>query len=93
MAHHKSALKRNRQNIVRNQRNKAYRSRVRTAIKSVRMALDAGDLEKAREAYREMVPVVDRMSSRRIIHKNAAARTKSRLNRRIFILANKSEQR
>lgn len=91
MAHHKSAEKRNRQSVVRNERNKAYRSRIRTAIKSVRHALESGDLEKAREAYRVMVPIVDRMASRRIIHKNAVARTKSRLNRRIFILANKSE--
>lgn len=83
MAHHKSAIKRIRQNKVLNLRNKARRTRVRNAIKAVRAALQTQDLDGARTAYSEMVPVVDKMVSLGILHKNTVARTKSRLSKHI----------
>ena len=60
---------------------------VRTAIKRVIAAIESGDSEKARSAYAEAVPVIDRMADKGIIHKNKAARHKSRLNTRIKELA------
>lgn len=53
---------------------------VRTQIKKVDAAIEAGDHAKAVEAYNTMVPVIDRMADRGIIHKNKASRHKSRLN-------------
>ncbi len=87
MAHNKSAIKRIRQSITRNERNKARRTRVRNAIKSVRMALDEKNLDAARTEYTKLVPIVDKMVSLGILHKNVAARTKSRLNKHILILS------
>lgn len=56
---------------------------MRTFVKSVLKAVDSGDLETAKEAYRKAVPVIDSMVNKGIIHKNNAARKKSRLNARI----------
>jgi|TARA_B110000305_G_scaffold14832_1_gene13846 small subunit ribosomal protein S20 len=53
---------------------------VRTQIKKVDAAIVGGDHAKAVEAYNTMVPVIDRMADRGIIHKNKASRHKSRLN-------------
>src|SRR3546814_1058906 len=60
--------------------NASLRSMVRTYIKNVVKAIDAKDLDKARTAYTAAVPVIDRMADKGIIHKNKAARHKSRLN-------------
>ena len=87
MAHHKSALKRIRQNKVQYARNKAFRTRVRTVLKRVRVAIADKDIETAKTAYNELVPIVDSMATRRIIHRNKAARYKSRLNKQIATLA------
>ncbi|MCD4653542.1 30S ribosomal protein S20 [bacterium] len=91
MAHHKSAIKRIRQNKVLNLRNKARRTRVRNAIKAVRLALTNQDIEAAQTAFKKMVPVVDKMVSLGIVHQNTAARTKSRLNKHIKVLSQQSE--
>lgn len=72
----KSAEKRMRTNKIRAERNRQYRSRLRTAIKKVRQA-DSADAATA--ALREATALIDRAASRRIIHPNKAARTKSRL--------------
>ena len=53
---------------------------VRTSIKKVRAAIDGKDYEAANAAYQAAVPVIDRMADKGIIHKNKAARHKSRLN-------------
>jgi len=87
MAHHKSAIKRIRQDKVICQRNTARRTRVRNVIKAVRVALEKQDLAAAQTAYKEMVPVVDKMVSLGIMHRNTAARTKSRLNKHILVLS------
>jgi small subunit ribosomal protein S20 len=74
-----SAKKRARQAVKRRDRNVAQRSMVRTYIKKVVKAIEAKDKNAAVAAYAEMVPVVDRFAVKGIIHKNKAARHKSRL--------------
>ncbi|MFC6634554.1 30S ribosomal protein S20 [Microbulbifer taiwanensis] len=87
MANSPQAKKRARQNDKRRNHNASLRSMVRTYIKKVVAAIDAGDAEKAKEAYTAAVPVIDRMADKGIIHKNKAARHKSRLNAQIKALA------
>jgi len=86
-----SAKKRARQAQKRYLRNKAHRSRMRTFIKKVLKAIDAGDLAAAQEAYRKAVPIIDSMVNKGIIHKNNAARKKSRLNARLKALATRQQ--
>ena len=83
MANSPQAEKRVRQATKRRRHNASQRSLVRTVIKSVITAVDAGEAEKARAAYTAAVPIIDRMADKGIIHKNKAARHKSRLNSRI----------
>lgn len=87
MANSPSARKRARQAENRRQHNASLRSMVRTSIKKVIKAIDAKDLETAKTAYTAAVPVIDRMADKGIIHKNKAARHKSRLNAQIKALA------
>ncbi|PIE02117.1 MAG: 30S ribosomal protein S20 [Thiothrix nivea] len=79
----KSARKRVRQAAKRRMHNKHLRSRLRTHIKSVLSAIEAGDREAATTAYQVAVPVIDSIADKGIIHKNKAARHKSRLNAHI----------
>jgi small subunit ribosomal protein S20 len=79
----KSAKKRLRQNVVRRERNRSIKSALRTQCRKVREALKAGDLAAAEEQFREAVRQLDRAGARRVIHPNAAARTKSRLSARV----------
>lgn len=86
MANIASAKKRARQAEKRRARNVAQRSMIRTTIKKVVKALDANDKTAAAAAYQEMVPVIDRYATKGMIHKNKAARHKSRLAARIKAL-------
>ena len=86
MANIKSAKKRAKQTIVRNARNVAQRSMLRTAVKKVVKALDANDAAGAETAFASAQPLLDRMAARGLIHKNKAARHKSRLTARIKAL-------
>ena len=63
------------------------RSRMRTHIKAVIIAVEKGDKDAAVEAYKAAVPVIDSMTSKGIIKKNKAARHKSRLNKMVKALA------
>lgn len=83
MANSPQARKRARQAEKRRSHNASLRSLVRTSIKRVVAAIQSGDAERAREAYNKAVPVIDRMADKGIIHKNKAARHKSRLNAQI----------
>ena len=83
MANIKSAKKRAKQAVVRNARNASQRSMMRTAIKKVIKALDAKDKAGAESAYKTAEPLLDRYSSRGLIHKNKANRHKSRITARI----------
>lgn len=80
MANSPQAKKRARQAETSRQRNAGQRSMLRTAIKKVVRAIDAGDKAAAETAYRAASPIIDRMSGKGLIHKNKAARHKSRLN-------------
>lgn len=86
MANSAQARKRARQNVKRRQKNASQRSMVRTYIKHVVAAIESKSYEAAAEAYKKAVPVIDRMADKGIIHKNKAARHKSRLNKAIKAL-------
>lgn len=87
MANIASAKKRARQSVKRREHNVAQRSMVRTTIKKVVKAVEAKDKTAAEAAYKEMVPVLDRYADKGQIHKNKAARHKSRLAAHIKALA------
>ena len=87
MANSPQAKKRARQAVKRRSHNASLRSLVRTVIKRVHAAIAAGDAELSKAAYGEAVPVIDRMADKGIIHKNKAARHKSRLNEQIKALS------
>lgn len=80
MAHHKDAIKRNKQNEVRRIRNRSNRTRMRNQIKAVRAAIATGNGAEAQEALRKAVSVIQRVASKGVVHKNQAARKVSRLN-------------
>ena len=83
MASHASALKAHRQNIVRRDRNRQMRTRLRGALRSIRTAIDAGDPAQVKDALRDTVSLVDKMAAKGVIHRNAAGRYKSRLSARV----------
>lgn len=87
VANIKSAIKRARQTIQRRASNMAARSRLRTAIKNVLTAVEAGKKEEAASNLKIAVPVIDSMVNKGIIHRNKAARHKSQLNSRVKALA------
>jgi len=79
LANIKSAIKRNRQNEKRRLHNRVYRGNTRTQIKKARLAIASGDREKAQSEVNEAIRKLDRAASKGVIHKNNAARRKSRL--------------
>mgnify|MGYP000358966313 CR=1 FL=1 len=87
MANSPQAKKRARQNEKARKHNASLRSVVRTYIKKVIAAVEAGDVTVAKAAFEAAVPVIDRMADKGIIHKNKAARHKSRLNAQVKALA------
>ena len=87
MANSPQAKKRARQNDKARKHNASLRSMVRTYIKKVIAAIQSGDAEAAKSAYSAAVPVIDRIADKGIIHKNKAARHKSRLNAQIKALS------
>ncbi len=86
MANTAQARKRARQSVKVNAHNAALRSTLRTAIKKVIKAVEAGDKAVAMATYQENVSVIDRIADKKIIHKNKAARHKSRLTAAIKAL-------
>ncbi len=87
MANIASARKRARQAEVRRLHNASLRSELRSAIRNVRKAIAAGDKKAARAVLQRAASVIDSIADKRIIHKNAAARQKSRLSARIKAMA------
>ena len=87
MANTASATKRARQNEVRRQHNASLRSELRTAVKNVRKAIEAGDKAAARGVLQRAASTIDRIADKNIIHKNKAARHKSRLAAAIKAMA------
>ena len=86
MANIASAKKRARQALKSRMHNSSQRSMLRSNIKKVNAAIASGDKDAASKAYTNAVPVIDKMVSKGIIHKNKAARHKSRLNTQIQAL-------
>ncbi|MDA1370528.1 MAG: 30S ribosomal protein S20 [Proteobacteria bacterium] len=80
MANSPQARKRAKQGETRRRHNASFRSMVRTSIKKVDAAIEGGDHAAALTAYNAAVPIIDRLADKGIIHKNKAARHKSRLN-------------
>ena len=87
MANSAQARKRARQAEIHRGRNASKRSMFRSYLKKVVYAIEAGDKAKAVDAFKAAVPVIDTMCTQGIIHKNKAARHKSRLNARIQSMA------
>ena len=83
MASHESAVKAHRQSLVKREANRQYRSRLRTALRSIRSAIDSGDPAKVKDALRNTISLVDKLAGKKVIHRNAAARYKSRLASRV----------
>jgi small subunit ribosomal protein S20 len=83
LANTKSAEKAARQAVKRRANNVVARSRLRTAIRNVTVAISAGDKATAESSYKTAVPIIDSMVNKRLIHRNKAARHKSRLSQRI----------
>jgi small subunit ribosomal protein S20 len=80
---HASAVKAHRQTLKRTQHNRELRSKLRTGLKAIRAAIDAGQKDQARAALSQTFSVIDKMSGKGIIHDNAAGRYKSRLVKRL----------
>lgn len=87
MANSAQARKRAKQNEKCRQHNASLRSRLRTAIKKVIKTIATGDFEASRTVFQQSVSVIDSIADKGIIHKNKAARHKSRLNAAIKALA------
>lgn len=87
MPNHKSAAKRDRQNVKRREVNRANRSALRTQIKKLRKAMALGHNAEAKESLTPTVSLIDKAVNKGILHKNAAARYKSRLTKHVNGLA------
>lgn len=83
MASHDSALKAHRQNVQRREHNRQMRTRLRRALRDIRAAIDEGDATQVKDALRSTISLVDKMAGKGLIHRNTAARYKSRLATRV----------
>jgi small subunit ribosomal protein S20 len=86
MANHFSALKRARQTEKRTARNRANRSRLRSALRDLRESLAKGDHTAAEQVYRETASALDKAIQKGVLHENTASRYKSRLSARVAAL-------
>lgn len=87
MANSPQARKRARQNDKRRALKASQRSMLRTFLKNIDKAIESNDAAAAQAAYTAAVPVIDRLADKGLIHKNKAARHKSRLNTKVKALA------
>ena len=83
MASHDSALKAHRQNVRRREHNRQLRTRLRSALRDIRAAIDTDEPAKIKDALRNTISLVDKMAAKKLIHRNTAARYKSRLASRV----------
>jgi small subunit ribosomal protein S20 len=86
LANSAQAKKRARQAEDNRQRNTSQRSEMRTSIKKLKAAITSGDRDLATAAFKAAVPFLDKMARKGLVHKNAAARSKSRLNNAVRAL-------
>ncbi len=87
MANHKSSIKRARQTIVRTERNRAEKNRMKTLRKNTLSAIASGDKEAAAKASSLFSSVVDKAAKRNLIHPNKAANLKSKTSRALASIA------
>jgi small subunit ribosomal protein S20 len=83
VASHDSALKAHRQNVKHREQNRQFRTRMRSALRDIRAAIDAGSPAEVKDALRQTISLVDKMAAKKIIHRNTAGRYKSRLAARV----------
>ena len=91
MANHKSALKRNRQSLIRRDRNRANRTKVKSAVKKIDAAIEVESVEQAQEALVAAVPIIERAAVKGAFHKKTASRKVSRLTQRVNKFASSKE--
>ena len=87
MANHKSAIKRNRQNEKRNERNKIRRSKTKNVIKDVLLAVEEKNVEDAQSSLKEASKIISKNTAKGIIHKRAASRKISGLAKKVHQLS------
>jgi small subunit ribosomal protein S20 len=83
VASHESALKAHRQNVKRREHNRQLRTRLRSALRDIRAAIDTNDPAQVKDALRQTISLVDKLAGKGLIHRNTAARYKSRLAGRV----------
>ncbi|WP_018123570.1 30S ribosomal protein S20 [Desulfovibrio oxyclinae] len=83
MANHKSAVKRHRQSLVRNLRNRMAKTRIKNSVKAVQTAIEEKDAAKATEAMKEVTSVMDKAARKKVIHWRQAQRRVSRLQQAV----------
>lgn len=83
MANHKSALKRARQNEIRRTRNRSVKTRIKKAVKNIRLAVEEGSSDKATGQLNMAKSIIDKAAKKGVIHKKAVARKISRLSKRV----------
>jgi small subunit ribosomal protein S20 len=83
VASHESALKAHRQNVKRREHNRQLRTRLRSALRDIRAAIDTNDPVQVKDALRQTISLVDKLAGKGLIHRNTAARYKSRLAGRV----------
>jgi small subunit ribosomal protein S20 len=83
VASHDSALKAHRQNLKRREHNRQLRTRLRSALRDIRTAIDQGNPDQVKDALRQTISLVDKMAGKGLIHRNTAGRYKSRLAARV----------
>jgi small subunit ribosomal protein S20 len=83
VATHASALKAHRQSLVHRERNRKYRSQLRSTLKEIRTVIDGKDQAAAKKQLNQAISLIDKMAGKGIIHRNTASRYKSRLNARL----------
>jgi small subunit ribosomal protein S20 len=86
LANIKSAIKRNRQNEKRRQLNRIFRGSTRTQVRDAKVAIVSGDIEKATAEVKEAIQKLDHAAAKGVIHKNNAARRKSRLMKHLALM-------
>ena len=87
MANHVSSLKRARQDLKKRALNRTQRSTMRTAVKKLEVAIEAGDKDAANVALKSAVSLIDRAGGKRLIHARQASRRVSRLNAHVKAMA------
>jgi len=91
LANHKSALKRNRQNLLARLRNRANKTRMKNVIKDVLDAIEQNSVDGAQEALRAAIPVIEKSAVKGAIHKKNASRKVSRLTKKVNALVGNNQ--